>query len=154
MKEIKAYVAGKKEAEVICPTCGETQNCPLAEAQFHQPWEVECECGNSFRVLFERRNWYRKEVDFDGICFSRRDPAAGIPVRILNLSKTGIRFLKDTGKTLKPNDPVRLRFVLRPRNDLIECDAIVGCVHEGAVGAKFLNLDLHAQKVLGFYLMP
>jgi hypothetical protein len=149
MDRIKVYVVGKEKTEVICPSCSRAKVILFADTDMSQNCEIECICGKTILVIFEKRRSLRRRVLLTGTCFSKRDPPGGTTVKIVNLSRTGILFLKDAGGKLELNETIRLRFRPKLSNNVIRCSASVKNMDGDNIGAKFLNLDLHAQKVIG-----
>lgn len=148
MDPVKVYVAGKTSVDVACPGCGRTSSLPLDGAKSPQGCETQCGCGIVFPVVFEKRRFFRKPMLLSGTCFSRRDPAGGAPIKIVNLSRAGIQFTKDTGETLEPSETIKLRFRVKPPSHVIRCSALVVNAEGNSIGARFLNLDLESQKLL------
>ncbi|MGA3115360.1 MAG: PilZ domain-containing protein [Syntrophobacteraceae bacterium] len=69
-------------------------------------------------------------------------------VDILNLSTTGMLFAKVTGEKAELKDTIRLRFRPELSNTVIRCSALVKHIDGDSIGAKSLNLDLNAQKLI------
>jgi len=56
------------------------------------------------------------------------------------------------GKPLQVNEKIRISFSLG--DNTIYCVASVHNMRNGSIGAKFMSLDEHGKKVLGFFLLP
>jgi c-di-GMP-binding flagellar brake protein YcgR len=151
MDPVKVYVFGQEKAEVICATCSRVKAILLVDTDMSQNCEIECICGNTILLIFEKRKSFRKSVLLTGTCFARSDPAESTTVKILNLSKTGMLFLKDTGEKLGLNETIRLRFRPKLSNNVIRCTALVKHIDGDIIGAQFLNLDLNTQKLIGSF---
>ena len=149
MDPVKVYVVGKEKADVICPSCSRAKVILLVDTDMSQNCEIECICRNTILVIFEKRRSLRRRVLLTGTCFSKSDLSEGTKVKILNLSRTGMLFLKDTGKKLELNETIQLRFRPKLSNNVIRCAALVKHIDGDSIGAKFLNLDLNAQKLIG-----
>lgn len=149
MDSIKVYVVGKEKADLICPSCSKTRVILFADIDMSRNCEIKCTCANTLLVIFEKRKSFRGRVLFAGTCFSKNDPPEVTTVKILNLSKTGMLFLKDTGEKLELNETIRLRFRPKVSNNVIRCTALVRNINGDSIGAKFINLDLNAQKLIG-----
>jgi hypothetical protein len=63
-----------------------------------------------------------------------------------------MRFTKIDGRPLELNEKIRVSFQLG--DNAIDCLASVDNIHDDSVGVKFINLDEHNKKVLGFFLLP
>ena len=139
MDPVKVYVLGKDKADVLCPSCGRTKVIRLADTDIYKNCEIECICGKTIPVIFEKRSSFRKSISLTGTCFSKSDPSEGTTVKILNLSRTGILFLKDTGEKLELNETIRLRFRPPFFKNVIICSASVRHITGDSIGAKFLT---------------
>lgn len=149
MDPVKVYVVGKEKADVICPSCSRGNVILLVDTDMSQNCEIECICGNTISVIFEKRRSFRRHVSLTGTCFSKSDPPEGTTVKILNLSRTGMLFLKVTGERPELNDTIRLRFRPKLSDNVIRCTALVKHIDGDNIGAMFINLDLNAQKLIG-----
>ncbi len=149
MNPVKVYVVGKEKADVICPSCSRAKVVLFADTDMSRNCEIECTCRNTIQVIFEKRRSFRRRVLLTGTCYSKGDPPENTTVKILNLSRTGILFLKDTGEKPELNETIRLRFRPKLSNNVIRCSASVKNIDGDNIGAKFLNLDLNAQKLIG-----
>ena len=149
MDPIKVYVVGKEKADVICPSCGAAKAIIFADTDMSQNYEIECVCTNTILVIFEKRRTLRGRVLLTGTCFSKSDPPEGTTVKILNLSRTGMLFLKDIGDKPELNETIRFRFRPKVSNNVIRCTALVRNIDGNSIGAKFLNLDFKTQKLIG-----
>jgi len=152
MDPVKVYILGKDKADVLCPSCGRTKVILLVDIDISKNCEVECICGKTMLVIFEKRRSFRRSILLTGTCFSKIDPSEGTTVKILNLSRTGILFLKDTGENIELNETIRLRFRPKISNNVIRCSAVVKHIDGDSIGAKFLNLDLNAQKLISSWV--
>jgi predicted RNA-binding Zn-ribbon protein involved in translation (DUF1610 family) len=149
MDSVKVYIVGKEKVDVACPSCGRAKIILLADTDTSRNREMECPCGNTILLIFEKRRAIRSRILLTGTCFSRNDPSGGTTIKILNLSRTGMLFLKETGGKLEPDETIRLRFRPKPHDSVIRCAALVRNIDGDSVGAKFLYLDSNAQKLIG-----
>lgn len=149
MDTIKVYVVGKEKAELICPSCSKATVICIADTDISKNCEIECICKTTFLVIFEKRKSFRGRVLLTGTCFSKSDSTEGKTVKIVNLSRTGMLFLKDTGEKPELNETIRLRFRPKVSNNVIRCTALVRNIDGDSIGAQFLNLNLDAQKLIG-----
>ena len=76
----------------------------------------------------------------------------GATVKLADISQSGIRFAKMDGRPLQLNERIRVSFSLN--NYTISCVASVYSIRNEVIGAKFIDLDEHSKKVLGFFLLP
>ncbi len=151
MENVKVYLDEARSGFVVCQRCGKSKRIELNKGDNRRSGVVKCPCGNTFGVILENRKYYRKQVSSYGKCFATRDTALGASVKLVDISQSGIRFIKIDGKPLQLNEKIRLSFSLG--DDAIFCAAFVSNLSNAVIGAKFTNLDEHSKKVLGFFLL-
>jgi hypothetical protein len=149
----KVYVADKSNVDVLCPKCEKISTLAMAGIDVRRTFTVRCACGNNFPVLFETRKYYRKPLQVLGLCFSKGDRMA-VTIEMLDISRGGCKFKKVEGGKLELREVVTLHFSLGSSQDMVRCSAMVNNIEGNIVGADFLNLDRHSQKIIGFFLMP
>jgi hypothetical protein len=152
MERVTIYLNEADKGLMICHKCGKSKEMDFLNKKVPRSGVVKCSCGNSFGVLFEKRKQYRKQLDADGTCSSARDLTASTPVRITNVSMGGILLLKTFGEVPQLGETIKVSFPLR--NEIISCNVLVCHVDKHYIGAKFINIDEHGKKLLGFFLLP
>jgi ssDNA-binding Zn-finger/Zn-ribbon topoisomerase 1 len=138
--------------KVQCPECSKLYHMTLKNGKLNKQLKVTCKCGGQWNVVFCTRQWYRKYVSLPGSWKNTRGEECGMIVE--NLSMTGIKFLSSKKADLHLEQPIEVSFVLN-NGSLVWINEWVRVVRiEGkSIAAKFINLDVHSQKVIGFYLM-
>ncbi len=154
MDEVKVYVVGNKDICVTCRNCGRTIPCRLSQIMSKNVIKIECECHNIFTTIVERRNFYRKSVKLLGMCYASGDPDEGTPIKIVDISRTGVGFIKYAGKPLLKDEVVKIKFRLSADSNVITITATVTNIKQDHTGVSMVNLDEHTQKLLGFFLLP
>jgi len=154
MDTIKVYVTESRAAYVACPDCSASNQINLPTIGSGNTVEVTCDCGHRFSVLIDRRKFYRKQVNSTGLCFSSGDPSEGSLVKVLDISKSGLCFIKYGGKDLAHDEVVRIKMRLDDSTNAITFLACVVGIRSECIGASFVKLDEHTQKILGFFLLP
>ncbi len=152
MERVKVYLDETHIAGIVCGSCGKHKEMDFSGKEPPRSAVVKCSCGNAFVVSFEKRQNYRKPVDFWGISFASADPKKGEPVKILDISLGGLKFQR-TGKTeLQSNQKLKIGFKLKDQT----VNMVVRVCHilDDCVGAEIVDIDAHSRKILGFYLMP
>jgi len=152
MEKVTVYLNEARSGFVVCQKCGKSKQIEFTNDGNFRSGVVKCACGNTFAVTFENRKYYRKPISSYGKCFATGDAAEGAPVKLVDISRSGIRFIKMDGKPLKLNENIRVSFSLG--DDTILCAASVYNIRNERIGAKFISLDEHSKKVLGFFLLP
>lgn len=151
METVKVYLDDTRNASIVCGSCGKSKEVNFSEREPPRSGVVKCGCGNSFVVSFEKRQNYRKQVEIWGVCFASSDSTKGEPVKILDISSTGLKFQKTTDNGLKPNQ--RLKVVFKLREQTLNLTVAVRHVRSGSVGAEIVDIDQHSRKTIGFFLM-
>ena len=65
---------------------------------------------------------------------------------------SGVHFIKNSGKELAKDEVIRLQLRLGKSEDIVVSLVSTINVRAANISAKFINLDVHARKVLGFFL--
>jgi hypothetical protein len=152
MEKMKVYLNETRSGFVVCQRCGKSKQVEFTNGNNPRSAIVKCACGNTFTVIFENRKYYRKPISSYGKCFAAGDTAEGASVKLVDISRSGIRFIKMDGKPLQLKEKIRVSFSLG--RDNISCAASVYNIRNERIGAKFISLDEHSKKVLGFFLFP
>ena len=153
MAEVKVYLDETRSGFVVCRECGRSKRIEFASAGHPRSGTVKCACGNSFSVIFEKRKHYRKKVNTFGKCFAANDTLDGALIQVIDISMTGMGFIKMDGRPLKIDEKIRVSFPLG--EGVIDCAAAVHNIGKGgSIGAGFINPNEHNKKVLGFFLLP
>jgi hypothetical protein len=163
MRTEKVYVVGKDAATIICMDCWRSKAIEVSGIKnFHLPHRVNCPCGATFRVLFDRRRHYRKIVRLFGK-YSTSDSNGSEAMLVKNLSQSSVGFQaltkdleeREEIKDIKPGDFLHIDFMLDNQERFpMRTKVLVQSVDKGHIGAEFYNLDDHTKKELGFYIMP
>jgi hypothetical protein len=152
MEKVKIYLNEARSGFVVCQKCGKSKEINFSDGKVPGSCLVKCSCSNTFAVLFEKRQHYRKQLNICGTCFATGDSAEGASIKLVDISRGGIRFIRTDGKPLQLNEKIRVSFSLG--DDTIFCSASVYNIRNECIGAKFISLDEHSKKVLGFFLLP
>jgi hypothetical protein len=144
-----------------CPHCGIQDSVAIGQFdKLGNAIRVTCPCKKQFLAVLDKRNFFRKSVNFEGY-FSLSDnlepTAAGSntwgPMVVKDLSKTGLQFSSDKAKFIHPGDLLMVRFNLDNANQaLIQKPARVISVTGHEVGCRFEGADSY-DITLGFYFM-
>jgi len=152
MGKVKVYLDEARKGFAVCPKCGTPKQIEFDDSENVRSHVVKCTCGNTFSVILEKRKNYRKKVNLFGKCFAAADTAEGAVIKLINISRGGLRFIKMDGRPLELHEIIRISLSLG--KDTIDCVASVDNILNESIGAKFINLDEHRKKVLGFFLLP
>ena len=120
-------------------------------------FNVKCACGNTFPVILERREFYRKNTNLQGTFIY--SPADGQKQKgsmtVLDISRGGIKFRTRVQTAAKKGDSIDVEFKLDNLkqslvNKLVIVRNIKGCI----INAQFSFFDSNTpgDKDIGFYL--
>ena len=150
----RVYPAEDGKAVIICPHC-EKHRSVNAEKYLaaHKPLKVQCGCGRIFTILFETRDFYRKETHLSGH-YKKSDTDDPEIILIENLSFTGIRFKTRFSHDIQVDDVLKLDFILDNRQgSRIVKTVRVKSVQGRVIGAEFRDQQAYNTE-LTYYLSP
>jgi len=161
MEDQRVYVINNKAA-ITCPKCGITKLVDTRRVKNRYiPFPVRCPCGSNFRVFFEKRRCFRKEVQLTGK-YRKEDSAEALPMIVRNLSRQGVGFqvltkdLKEADEAgkIECGDFLYIDFTLNNASStLIRGKVVVRNISKGYIGAEFFQPDEHVKKELGFFFL-
>ena len=102
----------------ICPQCQLRTKVGLDKVGHTYQCRVKCPCGNIFAAEIEFRERARRLLDLPGSYATvKREPGATTApepghCRVIDLSRTGLAFLKSDGRQLTPGGIVQVSFRL------------------------------------------
>ncbi|WP_373499246.1 PilZ domain-containing protein [Desulfococcus sp.] len=158
MNEVKAFIDSEGKAIIKCPECHEVRLVDVknyTKLDRHVRFKVKCSCTHAFKVLLERREYYRRAVDFDGTCLLQGGTVQA-EVKICDLSRKGMKVQLLKESPIAVGDKVMVEFRLDDeKKTLIRKDAVVRSIMGQFLGMEFFSIDPHNvyDKALGFYLM-
>jgi len=158
----KVYITSRGLITFICPEC----RCPrVVSVHTHKKLasaervRATCgRCGHKYSAIIERRRQFRKAVDFAG---SYRRTGAGKYaqdgfLRVLDISRTGLRLRLNEPVAFKPGDGLEVEFRLDdPQRSLIRKEVEIKTVKGNDLGVEFCSLHPSnpSDRALGFYLL-
>jgi hypothetical protein len=142
-----------REASICCPKCKEFRNVPLSKfSELEKVYLARCKCGHSFDVFFEKRTNPRKKMLLYG-SFVVKGSEKDFPIKIVNLSRTGVCFMCEDYATVRIDDEIIIEFALDTLyQPMITCRGRVRNFKKGRVGVELTAIDNNKQD-FGFYLM-
>lgn len=146
---------------LTCPKCKKQEI--VSPTLFHETgWiqHITCTCSFIFRVIYEMRQRYRKNVQLDGQFAQQQGGyntmASSRPwsnIEITNISKDGLNFTSPIARLLNVGELVHLQFNLDNKNkSTIEKTAEIRYIHNNSVGCQFQGSDKY-DVALGFYFL-
>ena len=136
MEEIKIYLNEARDGFVVCQKCGKSKTINFQDGEIPRSGLVRCACGNTFAVIFENRKYYRKPISSYGTCSGTGDTADCASIKLVDISRSGIRFIKMNGKPLQLNEKIRVSFSLGDYT--LFCAASVHNIRKERIGVQFM----------------
>ena len=158
MEEHRAFLDNDRTAVFKCPKCDIIKSMDVSQYSKMDRFirfSARCCCGHSFKVVLERRKYYRKKVKLAGKC-SLKNGAHEFSIVVRDLSRQGLGFEIWDREPFKAGDVLTVEFKLdNDSQTLIRKDVKVQLVSGKSIGAEFFSVDPHNvyDKELGFYLL-
>lgn len=150
----RACLSHSGRATVRCPFCNKRYCASVPKHLQNKPLRAKCECGNSFAVLFDSRDYYRKEVRLPGEYSNAVGQMDLVTVTSLSFNGAGLET-RHSRHFVTMGETIQLRFQLDDsQSTWINVKGIVKRINGKQLGVQFTGLHGHEQKCLGFYLMP
>ena len=155
MTTVKTYVRNDDTATLICPACKTVKH--IAAGDFRQGKHtitVHCICQQTFNVLFDFRQYYRKQVNLPGTyeIISEGRSGGGI-IQINNISRSGLRFTVSGLHRIEEGQKLRVEFQLNDKKKTpLKREILVKTVRQNTIGCRLI--DHLEEKELGFFLLP
>jgi hypothetical protein len=155
MTTVKTYVRNDDTATLICPACKTVKH--ITAGSFRQGKHtitVHCICQQTFNVLFDFRQYYRKQVNLPGTyeIISKGGIGGGI-IQVNNISRCGLRFTVSGLHRIEEGQELRVEFQLNDKKKtLIKREVTVRTVRQNIIGCRLK--DHLEEKELGFFLQP
>jgi len=161
MEVKKLYPRDDAKVTLVCEQCGKTRDINVADVKVvGKPQKVRCGCKHEFFISIEMRKFYRKPTKLPGEYVTIGANTSVRPDRghmiVEDVSRGGLGFRTERPPNLRAQDMIQVKFHLddRKRSEVSK-RAVVKRVNGYAVGAEFLDLDVHndANRALVAYLM-
>jgi hypothetical protein len=151
----KVFVNRDNEGEVVCPNCGKAKTVNISNQRMSpKPIRVKCQCGYSFTIILEYRQYQRKTVSIPGRIFSRQSGMHSEDVMVTSLSITGVGFEIKSTQGIKAEDVYEIAFTLDDEiYTIVREEIIVKRIAGSYIGAEFADQEKYHHE-LDFYLTP
>ncbi len=157
---LERVIIKNEKATFVCPACGRTRVEP-AERFKHVKKSIlikrRCLCGHVHKVLLERRQFFRKEVNIPGT-FSRKGTAGQHPMVVKDLSRSGVKIEVPQELEVGVGERLVLDFRLdNKQRTAIRKDVMVRSIHGLILGTEFCSrdpnnpIDKAYDMAIGFY---
>ena len=150
------YLNKNGEGNIVCPECTRSKHVNASTFKKNQPFKITCECEHTFRIIFEQRYRYRKQVSLPGY-LKQIYPESKIngSIDIEDISAIGIKFKMNNVADLNQKGILQLSFVLDDyRRSPLTIKGIIKYVKGQYVGLEFYNIDVTTSRLIEDYLIP
>ena len=156
----KVFVTGTNMVVFECPECAKSKTADVSKYKDLMQvvrLKVKCPCGHSYKVILERRKYYRKDVNFSGtythVFSDYREDKGGMTVK--DLSRAGVKIKLNVKKDFKVGDILSVEFSLDDKQrSLIKKEAVIKKISDLYLGVEFSSVDSSnpSDKAIGFYM--
>jgi hypothetical protein len=153
MNNIIIRVAEKETINLLCTKCGNSRQFSVGKFSANDnKYRIQCRCGHSFKIMLDRRKYYRKKTDLRGTYIVDKFARDEI-IDIIDLSTIGLCLVRRDNRELDLGQIISISFMLEnAERDEIKCKATIRQIMDDKVGVEFLDLTPGMQKTLTFYL--
>lgn len=152
MERMRVYLNEERSGTVVCQKCGNSKHVQFSNEKIPVTVTAKCSCGCAYLIHFEKRKHYRKTVKILAKYTINGEMSGNSLMQVTDISQGGLGAMKKGGEMLRPNQNIRVSFQLDDKQ--VNCVASVCHVSKERFGAKFLSMDEHSRRTLGFFLMP
>ena len=152
----KAFVSDDGVAIIRCPYCSVARKVSVEKFRGKKHTvKLRCSCQKSFVTQLDFRKNYRKMTDLQGTYRITSSVAAGGgPMKVTNLSMSGIGFSVSGVHNIKVGQTAHVDFVLDNRKSTrINKEVVIKTVNANHIGCEFVSHQAF-EKDFGFYLQP
>ncbi len=157
-KVMRVFLNNQGKGSFICPACKKGVIKDLSEiARSTSAVRIRCKCscGHSYRVLVERRQYFRKDVNLIGMYIQHRgndqSPLKGI-ITVRNVSQSGVCFSVNSPPHFEVGDLLTIELSLDDTDrSKVREEGVVRRIESNMVGLEFTSTDRYGK--LGQYLL-
>ncbi len=159
MADKRVFINSENKATFVCEKCTKAKTVDVSKYKnINRAVRIKCHCncGHSYSVLLERRKTFRKQTRLSGVYIYGSKGFRG-PIRVLDLSRTGIKIEVLDSRRFQPGDIFKVEFKLDdPQSSLIEKEVEAKLVKQNTVGGEFTSVSStdFSDKKIAFYVMP
>jgi len=158
---VKVFVNSDNTATLMCPNCQKTRIVDVSK--YMRPdapskLKAKCKCGHSYAVSLEKRKYFRKETQLEGIyrytVSNSVVSSAEVQGRLMvvNISKTGMRLKLNSMPRFQVGDLINVEFRLDDsKKSLISRNVYVRNMKGLFIGVEYASQP-SLDSALGFYL--
>jgi hypothetical protein len=154
IKIIKIFINHNNEGEIVCPKCERTKTIHVSKDRIPlKPIRVKCNCGYSFSIILEYRQYQRKVVSIPGKLLHRATGDEIAEIVVTSVSVVGIGFDLRSPALVTENEVYRVVFTLDDSfESTIHEEIVVTRISGKSIGAEFGDQEKYNYE-LDFYVM-
>jgi hypothetical protein len=153
---IRVFLNDQKDGTFICPACNNGAIKHLGKFSNSKKairLKCKCKCGHVYRVLVERRRFFRKPVNLVGTYYYSKGENNRMkgPIKIMDISQSGLQFSLNSRPEFKVGDRIIVEFRMddRERSKIREMGTVKD-IRSNKVGLQFDSSNLNG---LGLHLI-
>jgi hypothetical protein len=143
----KIFMTEQGMATISCPECQNTVTKCIGEHELIDKVKkinCSCSCGHSFKVIIEKRQFFRKGTHFSGkykYCLSDGSEKYGL-LYVLDVSQSGLRFKINIEPVFNVGDQIWVEFYIdKEGNRLVRKEGIIRGIRGQNIGMEFLTTE-------------
>ena len=158
---VKVFVNSDNTATLMCPNCQNTRIVDVSKylrPDAPSKLKAKCKCGHTYVVALEKRKYFRKETQLEGIyrytVSNSVVSSAEVQGRlmVINISKTGMRLKFNSMPRFQVGDLINVEFRLDDsKKSLISRNVYVRNMKGLFIGVEYASQP-SLDSALGFYL--
>ena len=141
------FMTAQGMATITCPSCQKTVTKCIGDFELiNQVRRIKCSCscGAFFKVILEKRKYFRKKTYFSGK-FTYEPPNGkrknGL-LYVLNISQSGLGFKTNMQPVFGIGDPIMVEFFIDKKgNRIVRKDGIISGIRAENIGMEFLTTE-------------
>ena len=154
MEEIRIYVTSNF-ATFVCPKCDKGRTADVSKvlgAKAEVKIKCKCKCGYTFKAVLERRKFFRKSIELDGI-FKSQEELQQVSIKIVDISRSGCKIkLNKESNNFSVGERISIEFNLDDSTkSMVRKEAVIRSNTGSMLGVEFDSIDEFDK--LGHYLM-
>lgn len=136
----KIFYRNNGKIDIKCPKCGKSGQMDISKYVKMDKalnFKAACKCKHVFSISIERRRHIRKLVNLKGVLIQE---SQHYPVRVLDISKLGMRILTERGLNIMEGERLSVKFILDdPRRSEVSKEIVVRRKQGRDIGCEFVS---------------
>lgn len=157
----RVFISSANTVTLSCPHCRSMRTVSIDQFKGLDKAvkvKVRCPCGQSYPVMLERRQQFRKEVALSGtyVQIVNGRPMGRGSMVVKDISRSGLKLRVPMTQHLKCGHILEVEFRLDDaKKSLIQKEVVIRKIDASDLGTQFVSITPGdpSDKALGFYLM-